>query len=46
MKRKSFVSASEIEAAHKLWGDLPQVAIDALIGLVKRFGISVSLGDV
>jgi hypothetical protein len=46
MKRKSFVSESEIEHAQKLWGDLPQVAIDSLMGLVKRFGISVSLGDV
>ncbi len=44
--RKSFVSVSEIEVAKKLWGDLPQVAIDSLMGLVKRFGISVSLGDV
>jgi hypothetical protein len=46
MNRKSFVSESEIEAAQRVWGDLPQVAIDSLIGLVKRFGISVSLGDV
>jgi hypothetical protein len=46
MKRKSFVSESEIEVAQKLWGDLPQVAIDSLMGLIKRFGISVSLGDV
>lgn len=43
MKRKSFV---EVEAAQKLWGDLPQAAMDSLMGLVKRFGISVSLGDV
>jgi hypothetical protein len=43
MRRKSFV---EIEAAQKLWGDLPQTAMDSLMGLVKRFGISVSLGDV
>jgi len=46
MKRKSHVSDSEIKAVNKLWGDLPQVAIDSLKGLVKRFGISVSLGDV
>jgi len=46
MRRKPFVSASEIEAAKKLWGDLPQAAMDSLTGLVKRFGISVSLGDV
>src|SRR5277367_4333786 len=46
MKRKSFISESEIEVAQKVWGDLPQVAIDSLMGLVKRFGISVSLGDV
>jgi len=43
MRRKSFV---EIEAAQKLWGDLPQTAMDSLKSLVKRFGISVSLGDV
>ena len=46
MKRKSSVSESEIETARKLWGNLPQVGIDSLIGLVKRFGISVSRGDV
>jgi hypothetical protein len=46
MQQKTFVSESEIEVAQKLWGDLPQVAIDSLMGLVKRFGISVSLGDV
>jgi hypothetical protein len=46
MKRKSFVSESETEAAQKLWGNLPQAAIDSLMGLVNRFGISVSLGDV
>jgi hypothetical protein len=46
MRRKSFISASEIEAARKLWGDLPRAAVDSLMGLVKRFGISVSLGDI
>jgi hypothetical protein len=46
MRRKSLVPQSEIEAAQKLWGDLPQATMDSLIGLVKRFGISVSLGDV
>jgi hypothetical protein len=46
MKRKSFISESEIDVAQKLWGDLPQVAIDSLLGLVKRFGVSVSLGDI
>ncbi len=46
MKRKSFISESEIQVAQKLWGDLPQVSIDSLMGLVKRFGVSVSLGDI
>ena len=46
MRRKSLVSESEIQAAQKLWGDLPQVAVESLMGLVKRFGISVLLGDV
>jgi hypothetical protein len=46
MRRKSFVSGSEVAAARKLWGDLPEVALFSLMGLVKRFGISVSLGDV
>ncbi|MFY9529245.1 MAG: hypothetical protein WBC04_10890 [Candidatus Acidiferrales bacterium] len=46
MRQKSFVSESEIKVAQKLWGDLPQAAMDSLIALVKRFGISVSLGDV
>jgi hypothetical protein len=43
MKRKCFV---EIETAQKLWGDLPEAAMDSLMSLVRRFGISVSLGDV
>jgi hypothetical protein len=46
MRRKSFVSESEIEIAQKVWGELPQAAMDSLTGLIKRFGISVSLGDV
>jgi hypothetical protein len=46
MKQKCLVSESDMEAAKRLWGDLPQTAMDSLIGLVKRFGISVSLGDV
>jgi hypothetical protein len=46
MKRKPFISEAEIDVAQKLWGDLPQVAIDSLVGLVKRFGVSVSLGDI
>jgi hypothetical protein len=44
--QKHHVSKSEIKVAHQLWGDLPQATMDSLIGLVKRFGISVSLGDV
>jgi hypothetical protein len=46
MKRKPFVSRPEIEAARKIWGDLSQAEADSLMGLVNRFGISVSLGDV
>jgi len=45
MIRKSAVSETEI-AASQVWGDLPQTAIDSLMNLVKRFEISVSLGDV
>ncbi len=46
MKRKSSTQESEIEIARKLWGDLPEPAIGSLMGLVKRFGISVLLGDI
>jgi hypothetical protein len=46
MRQKSLVSNPEIESARRLWGDLPKAAMDSLIDLVKRFGISVSLGDV
>jgi hypothetical protein len=46
MKKKQHVSKSEMRFAHQRWGDLPQAAMDSLVGLVKRFGISVSLGDV
>ncbi len=45
MIEKSAVSETEI-AASQVWGDLPQTAIDSLLNLVKRFEISVSLGDV
>jgi hypothetical protein len=44
--RKTDVMQSEMRAAQRLWGDLSQAAVDSLIGLVKRFGVSVSLGDV
>lgn len=44
MNRKSHVLESEVEAAQKVWGDLPRAAIDSLRGLIKRFGISVLLG--
>jgi hypothetical protein len=46
MRQKYFVPESQIEATRKLWGDLPQAAMEDLMGLIKRFGISVSLGDV
>jgi hypothetical protein len=46
MRRKSLVSAFEIEAIQKLSRDLPQAEMNSLRGLIKRFGISVSLGDV
>ena len=46
MRRKCASSESEIKCAEKLWGDLPRTSMHSLIGLVKQFGISVSLGDV
>ena len=46
MRRKSEVPESEIQTAQKVWGDLPRAAIDSLRGVIKRFGISVLLGDV
>ena len=44
--RKSTVTQSEVRAAQRLWGDLSQATVDCLVGLVKRFGVSVSSGDV
>jgi hypothetical protein len=46
MRRKPEVSEPEIETAQKVWGDLTRAAIDSLRGVIKRFGISVLLGDV
>src|ERR1700720_4808062 len=46
MKHKPSILESQITAARCLWGNLPPVATDSLISLIKRFGISVSLGDV
>ena len=46
MRQRSSILESQINTARTLWGDLPSAATDSLIRLVKRFGISVSLGDV
>jgi len=46
MRHKSSVLRSQINIARSLWGDLSLTATDSLVHLVKRFGISVSLGDV
>src|ERR1700740_1531289 len=46
MKHKPSILESQITAARCLWGNLPPAATDSLISLIKRFGISVSLGDV
>jgi hypothetical protein len=46
MRPKSSVLESQVITARGLWGDLPPAATDSLISLIKRFGISVSLGDV
>jgi hypothetical protein len=46
MRQRSSVLESQIRTARSLWGDLPPAATDSLISLIKRFGISVSLGDV
>jgi hypothetical protein len=46
MGQKSHVFKSEIEFAQRVWGDLPQGARDSLKALIKRFGISVSLGHI
>ena len=46
MRHRSSVLQSQISIARSLWGDLPPTATDSLANLVRRFGISVSLGDV
>jgi hypothetical protein len=46
MRHKSSVLRSQINIARSLWGDLSLTATDSLAYLVRRFGISVSLGDV
>ena len=46
MRKKFLVSDLEIAACQKVWGGLPRGAIDSLIALVKRFGISVFRGDI
>lgn len=46
MKQKCSILQLQISTARGLWGDLPPAAIDSLTSLFKRFGISVSLGDV
>jgi hypothetical protein len=46
MRQRSSVLESQVSTARSFWGDIPPAATDALISLIKRFGISVSLGDV
>jgi hypothetical protein len=46
MRQRSSILESQISTARRLWGDLPPTAMNSLISLIKRFGISVSLGDV
>lgn len=46
MRQRSSVLESQISTARSFWGDIPPGATDSLISLIKRFGISVSLGDV
>jgi hypothetical protein len=46
MRYRSSVPQSQISVARSLWGELPPTAMDSLANLVRRFGISVSLGDV
>ena len=46
MKRRCHGCQAEVELARRLWGDLSQSTLDSLVHLVRRFGISVSLGDV
>jgi hypothetical protein len=46
MRPKAFISKSEVEAAQRFWGQLPPAAVTSLSGLVRRFGVSVSSGDV
>jgi hypothetical protein len=46
MRFRSSVPQSQISVARSLWGELPPTAMDSLANLVRRFGISVLLGDV
>jgi len=46
MKRSSCTRESDVAVARRLWGNLSRSTLDSLLGLVKRFGLSVPLGDV
>jgi hypothetical protein len=46
MRKPPCIPELDIVVAHKLWGDLSQAALDSLLDLVRRFGLSVSLGEV
>ena len=46
MKKPSRIPESDVAVARRLWGDLSRSALDFLSDLVRRFGVSVPLGDV
>ena len=46
MRKRSNVLRREITIARRIWGRISQAALDSLVHLVERFGISVSSGDV
>jgi hypothetical protein len=46
VRKPSCIPESDLALARRLWGDLSRPALDFLLDLVRRFGLSVSLGDV
>jgi hypothetical protein len=46
MREPRCIPESDVALVRRLWGDLSRPALDFLLDLVRRFGLSVSLGDV
>jgi len=46
MKTKSNVLRREVALARQVWGTISQSGVESLVDMMKRFGISVSSGDI